>query len=673
MMKKITEQIQKIRNIGIIAHIDAGKTTVSERILYYTHKIHRMGEVHDGNATMDFMPEEQERGITITAASTNCLWNDFQLNLIDTPGHVDFTIEVERSLQVLDGAIGIFCAVGGVEPQSETVWKQSENLYKPKLAFINKLDRIGADFENVLLSMQEKLQTKPLVLQIPAGQGQDFQGIIDLLTLKQLTFNEENQGETYTLSEPEEELKIEAEIWQEKLIEDLADLDDDFATLYLENTYTIQDIQKSIRKICINRLATPVLMGSALKNTGIQPLLDAVCAYLPSPFDVSPLNTDNYKEEDIQALIFKVLLEKNHRFSLVRIYNGCIKENTTLYNINTNTKERIDQLYKIHADFHEKISQAHAGDLVGIIGLKSSLTGHTLSNNENFPAYEDFHKYKPVISLAFEPKNSEEAEILDLALEKFTLEDPTLLVSIEQGTRLVSGMGELHLAILAERIEREYKISPRTGNPEVILKETIQNATPLQDSYHYHREIGEKLHQGHITITISKNSRNSGNQISFNETILTQLSKYKSLTKEDTKTYLTNFIINILETGFNEKSLVDLNIHIDNLFEEEYTSLLGIQNAIQFCLHKIYNSAIIKTLYPIMKVEINTPDENLGAVMNLLNTCKAKIEQLSEKQKTKYIEALAPMHELFGFATSLRSVSQGRAGLSIQFLQYDTI
>ena len=670
---KITDQIQKIRNIGIIAHIDAGKTTVSERILYYTHKIHRMGEVHDGNATMDFMPEEQERGITITAASTNCTWDDYQLNLIDTPGHVDFTIEVERSLQVLDGAIGIFCAVGGVEPQSETVWKQSENLHKPKIAFINKLDRIGADFENVLLSLQERLHTKPLVLQIPVGQGQDFQGLIDLITLKQLTFDTNNQGETYTFSEPQGDLKIEAEIWREKLIEDLADLDDEFAVCYLENTYTIQDIHNSIRKICINRLATPILMGSALKNIGIQPLLDAICLYLPNPFDVSPLNIDKYNEDTIQALIFKVLLENNRKFSLVRIYNGCIKENTSLYNINTNSTERIDHLYKIHADYHERIPQAHAGDLIGILGLKSSLTGHTLSNNENFPAYEDFHKYNPVISLTFEPKNSEEAEILDLALERFSLEDPTLLITLEQGTRLVSGMGELHLAILAERIEREYKISPRTGNPEVILKETIKNTDPLSETFHYDREIGEKLHQGHIDITITPNSRGAGNQIFFAENVLLQLQKYKTLTKEDTQTYLTNFILNLLETGFNAQSLVDIKITIDNLYEEEYTSLLGIQNAIQYCLLKLYQTASIQTLYPIMKVEIQSPDENLGAIMNLLNTCKAKVEQLYDKQQIKCIEAIAPMQELFGFATKLRSVSQGRAGLSLQFLRYDTI
>ncbi len=670
---KITEQIKKIRNIGIIAHIDAGKTTVSERILYYTHKIHRMGEVHDGNATMDFMPEEQERGITITAASTNCIWKEYQLNLIDTPGHVDFTIEVERSLQVLDGAIGIFCAVGGVEPQSETVWRQSENLHKPKIAFINKLDRIGADFENVLLSMQERLNTKPLLLQIPVGQGQGFQGIIDLITLQQLTFDTENQGETYSFSEPQGDFKVEAEIWREKLIEDIADLDDDFATLYLENTYTNQDIELAIRRICINRLATPTLMGSALKNIGIQPLLDAICAYLPSPYDVMPLKNDNYHDETIEALVYKVILENTHRFSLIRVYNGCIKENAVLYNINTKTKERIDHLYKIHADYHEKISEAHAGDLIGVIGLKSSLTGHTLSNNENFTPYEDFHKYKPVISLAFEPKNTEEAEILDLALERFTLEDPTLLVNLEQGTRLVSGMGELHLAILAERIEREYKISPRMGNPEVILKETINNEEPIQEIYHYDREIGEKLHQGHIVLSVCKNDRGLGNQISFAENLLPLLQKYKSITKEDTQSYLTNFILNLLDTGFNEKSLVDIKITIDNLYEEAYTSLLGIQNAIQFGLYKMYQNATLQTLYPIMKIEINTSDENLGAVMNLLNTCKAKVEQLYDKQNIKYIEAIAPMQELFGFATKLRSVSQGRAGLSLQFLRYDTL
>ncbi len=668
---KIIEHIKSTRNIGIIAHIDAGKTTVSERILYYTHKIHRMGEVHTGNATMDFMPEEQERGITIAAASTHCEWKNFNINLIDTPGHVDFTIEVERSLQVLDGAVGIFCAVGGVEPQSETVWKQSEALQIPKLAFINKLDRIGADFETVLSSMQTRLQTKPLVLQIPLGQGQDFSGLADLLTLQ---FSEEDQGETVLYTPLEGDERIEAEIWREKLLEEIAELDNDFLEKYFNKTYGIEDIKESIRKIAIAKLATPVLMGSALKNSGIQPLLDAICDYLPSPLEAKPLKSEAFNPDTVKTLVFKVMLENNHRFSFVRIYNGILKENSTLYNINLQKHERIDHIYKLHADYHERVKEAYAGDLIGVIGMKTVQTGHTLSNDPNFEPYEDFNKYQPVISLAFEPKNSEEADILDNALAQYTLEDPTLLVNNEEGFRLVSGMGELHLSVLAERIEREHKIKPRIGNPQVILKESINNSEPIQASYRFERELGDKLHQGHAEISLQKRERGQGNAICLSEQAKTVIQKQKNISKEDTVKTVEDYCLSILESGNNNGlALADIEFTLVNILENENTSLVGIQNALHFALREAYAQAKVVTLYPIMKLEISVPEENLGAVMNLLNTCKAKVEQLFEKQNQKSIVALAPMQELFGFATNLRSSTQGRASLSMQFLRYDTL
>ncbi len=671
---KIIEHIKSTRNIGIIAHIDAGKTTVSERILYYTHKIHRMGEVHTGNATMDFMPEEQERGITIAAASTHCEWKNFNINLIDTPGHVDFTIEVERSLQVLDGAVGIFCAVGGVEPQSETVWKQSEALQIPKLAFINKLDRIGADFETVLSSMQTRLQTKPLVLQIPLGQGQDFSGLADLLTLQKIEFSEEDQGETVLYTPLEGDERIEAEIWREKLLEEIAELDDDFLERYFNKTYGIEDIKESIRKIAIAKLATPVLMGSALKNSGIQPLLDAICDYLPSPLEAKPLKSEAFNPDTVKTLIFKVMLENNHRFSFVRIYNGILKENSTLYNINLQKHERIDHIYKLHADYHERVKEAYAGDLIGVIGMKTVQTGHTLSNDPNLEPYEDFNKYQPVISLAFEPKNSEEADILDNALAQYTLEDPTLLVNNEEGFRLVSGMGELHLSVLAERIEREYKIKPRIGNPQVILKESINNSEPIQASYRFERELGDKLHQGHAEISLRKRERGQGNAICLSEQAKTVIQKQKNISKEDTVKTVEDYCLSILESGNNNGlALADIEFTLVNILENENTSLVGIQNALHFALREAYAQAKVVTLYPIMKLEISVPEENLGAVMNLLNTCKAKVEQLFEKQNQKSIVALAPMQELFGFATNLRSSTQGRASLSMQFLRYDTL
>ncbi len=673
-MKKILEHIKATRNIGIIAHIDAGKTTVSERILYYTHKIHRMGEVHTGNTTMDFMPEEQERGITITAASTHCEWKEYAINLIDTPGHVDFTIEVERSLRVLDGAVGIFCAVGGVEPQSETVWRQSENLHIPKIAFINKLDRIGADFENVLLSMQTRLQTKPLVLQIPLGQGQEFSALADLLTLQKMEFSEEDQGETIIYTPLEGDELVEAEIWRDKLLEEIAELDDTFLEKYFNKTYTIEDIKQSIRTITIAKLATPTLMGSALKNSGIQPLLDAVCDYLPSPLEAKPLKSEEFNPDAIKALVFKVILENNYRFSFVRIYNGTLKESSTLYNINLKKHERIDRIYKLHADYREMVKEAYAGDLVGIIGMKTVQTGHTLSNDTNLAPYEDFTKFQPVISLTFEPKNSVEAETLATALARYCLEDPTLVVNSEEGFCLVSGMGELHLSILAERIEREYKIKPRVGNPQVILKESINNVDPIQATYRFERELGDKLHQGHVEISLEKRERGQGNKIFISEEARDIIQKQKTNTKEDTIQSVEEYCASILESGYNNGlALTDVQFNLINIMETDNTTLVGVQNALHFALEQAYCQASVITLYPIMKLEITVPEDNLGATMNLLNTCKAKVEQLFEKQDLKCIVALAPMQELFGFATNLRSSTQGRANLTMQFFHYDTI
>lgn len=671
---KIHDHIKSTRNIGIIAHIDAGKTTVSERILYYTHKIHRMGEVHDGNATMDFMPEEQERGITITAASTHCEWKDFNINLIDTPGHVDFTIEVERSLQVLDGAVGIFCAVGGVEPQSETVWRQSEALQIPKLAFINKLDRIGADFENVLVSMQTRLQAKPLALQIPLGQGQDFHALADLITLQKIEFSEEDQGETVHYSPLEGDELVEAEIWRDKLAEEIAELNDEFLEKYFAKTFTEQDIKKALREITVKRLATPVLMGSALKNSGIQPLLDAVCDYLPSPLEAKPLLTEEFNPDTVKALVFKVVLENSHRFSFVRIYNGILKDSSSLYNINLKKHERIDHIYKLHADYHEKVQSAAAGDLVGIVGMKTVQTGHTLSNDESLEPYEDFHNYKPVISLAFEPKNSEEADILDTALARYTLEDPTLMVNSEEGVRLVSGMGELHLAVLAERMQREYKIQPRIGNPQVILKESINNAEPLMASYRFERELGDRLHHGHVEITLTKKERGEGNSVVISEEAAELIRKQKNTVKEDNVKTIENHCLSLLESGGRGGlAVTDAELAVTAVHENENTSLPGIQNALHFALQEAYSQAKVITLYPIMKLEITSPEESLGSCMNLLNTCRAKVEQLYEKQNLKCIVALAPMQELFGFATKLRSVSQGRTSLTMQFFHYDAI
>ena len=517
---------QAVRNIGVIAHIDAGKTTLSERMLFYTRKIHRMGEVHDGTATMDYLPEEQERGITITSACTTCEWNGTTVNIIDTPGHVDFTIEVERSLRVLDGAVGVFCAVGGVEPQSETVWRQSEHFGVPKLAFVNKMDRIGADFSAVLKSMQTRLGANPLPVVIPVGAAETFQGVIDLVTLERLDFNESDQGQTWTrspLTEADAEL---AAPWREQMLERLAENDDTFLEQYLGGEYTETDIRSAIRRATLARRVTPVLSGSALKNTGVQPLLDAVLAYLPAPADLPPVTAHNPEDGTdgtipcdpalpFTGLVFKVMMDGGRKLALVRLYAGTLKEGDPCRNVTQRADERISRLYRLHADRREQVDAAKAGDIVAVIGLRSARTGDTVGAPGSKLLLESIEAYQPVISLAIEPRNADEGKALDEALDRFSLEDPTLTVAIDEGSghRIVSGMGELHLDVILERIRREYGIAPRVGQPQVIRRETPKrtaSATGIFD-----RELGKETHIGEVALSIAPRERGSGNQIRF--------------------------------------------------------------------------------------------------------------------------------------------------------------
>ncbi len=723
-MKKELARLEKIRNVGIIAHIDAGKTTVSERMLYYTHKIHRMGEVHDGNATMDFMPEEQERGITITAASTFCEWDNHDINLIDTPGHVDFTIEVERSLRVLDGAVGIFCAVGGVEPQSETVWRQSEALGVPKLAFINKMDRIGANFEIVLEAIKERLGANPLAIQIPLGEGEEFYAVADLIKKVKLEFDEEDQGETFYTRELEGEEIVLVDMWREKMLESLADIDETFLDIYITEKHSEADIIQALRRVCIARLATPTLMGSALKNTGIQPLLDALCMYLPSPLDVEPLRelyspyiqsnqekaekkTTPNKEEcaevkntnPFQALIFKVILENKRKIALLRLYNGTLNEGMPIRNITQNSDERISHMYRLHADFREDIETAKAGDIVAVMGMKMAKTGDTLGMHGDDHLLENLFEYKPVISLAFEPKNSEDADVLDEALERYALEDPTLTVQLEEvsGNRLVSGMGELHLDVLQERIVREYKIQARVGNPQVVLRETMQDTNPIQAHVIFNKELGEATHHGDITLTLSARKRGEGNLIEFakdlQESEVSEKSQNKS-TQAHKKNVKENstlapqkklikelqvFQAEILQsihdtllsgpqTGY---PLQDIHLTITAMNKTNISTQIGFQMATSLAIKEALTKAKLLILEPIMSVEIQAYDENLGACINLFNTCGGKVEEVQDRAGLKCVSGLAPMRELFGFSTRLRSVSQGRAGLLMRFHSYN--
>lgn len=662
------KNLEKIRNVGIIAHIDAGKTTLSERILYYTKKIHRMGEVHDGTATLDYMPEEQERGITIVAANTFCQWNNYDINIIDTPGHVDFTIEVERSLRVLDGAIGVFCAVGGVEPQSETVWRQSENLGVPKIVFINKMDRLGADFTNTINAIRTRLGANPVALQIPLGVESDFYGVADLIKLKKLTFLEEDKGRTMIespLDTVEEELAL---YWREKMLESLGESDDEFLEKYIEENYTEQDIELAIRRTTLTGLITPVFAGSALKNIGIQPVLDAICKYFPSPLDMP-----HDPQDSLQALIFKVLLEDKRKIALLRVYSGEINEGDTVQNTTQKTMERISRIYRVHADHREALSQAHAGEIVAVMGIKSAKTGDTIALAKDDRLLESVLNYEPVISLALEPRNTEEGSVLDEALERYTVEDPTLRVNFEEGSghRIVSGMGELHLEVLLERLKREYKIAPRSGNPQVLLRETVATTVPVQGSGIFEKELGDIVHHGEITLTVQALERGQGNNVKFSHDIIQAQEGGSRLPQNILDTIYQAIQDNLLSGPCTGYPVQDVEIVITSIIRKDISTLAGFQMATSMAFRNALELGKSIVLEPLMRVEISVPDENLGSSINLFNSCSGKIENLEDVAGLKLLQGLAPMRQLFGFSTRLRSATQGRAGIVITFHSFD--
>ncbi|WP_300709164.1 elongation factor G [uncultured Desulfovibrio sp.] len=678
--------MKDIRNIGIIAHIDAGKTTLSERMLFYSRKIHRLGEVHEGTATMDYLPEEQERGITITSACTSCQWNDCTLNLIDTPGHVDFTIEVERSLRVLDGAVGVFCAVAGVEPQSETVWRQSEHFAVPKLAFINKIDRLGADFEAVLAAMRERLGANPLPLTVPLGQGEDFRGLVDLLSEEMLTFSPEDQGRT-VLRQPAAEAGGDAAAlcarWRELLLEKLAEADDSFLEAYLGGDYGPEDIRQALRRATLARAVTPVYCGSALRNSGVQPLLDGVCAWLPSPLDIpAPVGTDAEGRESpipadpaapVAALVFKVLMENGRKLSFLRLYAGTLHEGDNLRNVNGNCDERVGRLYRMHADRREQLDSASAGDIVSVIGLRSAHTGETFCARERQVRLEAIESYAPVITLALEPRNADEGKVLDEALERFAAEDPTLLVrqDEESGCRMVSGMGELHLDILLERIRREYGIEPRAGHPQVILRECVRGTG--EADVVFDRDLGKEHHQGHVRLSIAPRERGTGNAVTVGDFLPVDPQEAARLLPKALLDAALSGVRDALQSG--ERTgypLEDVAVRLELVERiEGLTTVPGTHLAAGQALREAVSAASPVTLEPIMKVEISVPDDFLGAAISLLGTCGGKVDDLQDRAGLKQVQATAPLRRLFGFSTQLRSATQGRAGLMLAFDRFD--
>lgn len=668
-----------LRNIGIIAHIDAGKTTLTERMLFYSGKIHRIGEVHEGTATMDYMPEEQERGITITSALTSCPWHKHVINIIDTPGHVDFTIEVERSLRVLDGAVGVFCGVSGVEPQSETVWRQSETYGVPKIAFVNKLDRLGADYERVLKTMSERLRANPLPLQAPDGEGQDLCGVFDLITMERIGFDASDQGTTMDRRPMTEEEAGRMESWRERMLDTLADADDEFCECYLGGGECgVAEIKAAVRRATLAGSVVPTLAGSALKNIGVQPVMDAVCDYLPSPAEVEPamgVDPETRKKkgfsptpgQPLSALVFKVTMESGRKMALMRIYSGRIKAGAEVYNATQKKKERVARLFKLHAGRKEKAEEAVAGEMVGAAGMKFAKTGDTLCLESDPLILEQIEGYKPVISLAIEPRNSEEADKLDEVLEKYLLEDPTLSLERDEATGqvILSGMGELHLEVVLERLRREYRLEPRTGKPQVVYQETVSSEASGEAVFH--RELGEVMHYGGVTLSVGPRERDQGSKISFEIDPDQWNDAWLQAVEEGIADGLQSGVVK----GY---PVQDVRVRVMGMSRRDgESSPAGYRMAAAMALKEALAGAGAKLLEPIMWLDISVPDEFTGDVVGLLGAKGAKIENMLDRAGVKAVQALAPLAGLFGFSTELRSATQGRAAFVMKFSRFDVL
>ena len=670
-------KIENIRNIGIMAHIDAGKTTVTERVLYYTGRSHKIGEVHDGEAVMDWMEDEQDRGITITSAVTSCEWKGKTVQIIDTPGHVDFTVEVERALRVLDGAVGVFCAVGGVEPQSETVWRQADRYSVPRIAFINKMDRTGADFFNTIEMMKTRLKASPLVLQLPVGKEDRFSGVIDLIEKKQVRWNDESLGATFDEIEIDPELVEEADMYRETLIEAVAEADDLIMEKYLsEEAISAEELKTAIRRLTLEEKHVPVFCGSALKNKGIQPLLDAITLYLPSPVEVKPVQGVHPgtgemiefpadRKGPLAALIFKVSMIEGRKLSFARLYSGRIDAGKDVYNSFLGKNEKLSRILRMHAKKRERLDSAYAGDIVGIVGLKQSSTGETLCSKDH-PVLLDRMEYEdPVISIAVEPKTHDDQEKLDEVLEKFLVEDPTLKVSKDEetGQTLVSGMGELHLEIIVSRMLKEFKTNVNVGNPQVVYREAVGSTAKGQAVFE--KEISGKEHYADIRVSVSPLERGAG--VRFQSSV-------------DPETVPGHFVEAVekgaretLESGhFRGYPVVDAEIVFEGITtDENKTSELACSVCASMACRDALENASVYLLEPIMKVELFVPETFMGDAIGDLNARGGHVESVDARGDTQIIKATAPLSNMFGYSTALRSATQGRGTFTMQFSHFD--
>ena len=675
-MKK-KNHIKNIRNIGIIAHIDAGKTTVTERMLYYTGRSHKIGEVHDGEAIMDWMPDEQERGITITSAVTTCHWQGSDIQIIDTPGHVDFTIEVERSLRVLDGAVGVFCAVGGVEPQSETVWRQADKYLVPKMAFINKLDRVGADFFGAIEMMKKRLNANPLILQFPVGLEDNFSGVIDLINMEQIIWEDDALGEIFKREDIPQNLIGTATEYHEKLIEAVAEVDDEIMEDYLSETpVTPEKLVDAIRKATIDLKLVPVLCGSALKNKGIQPLLDAIVDFLPSPLDVPPIKgvhpeTGQIIEcrandaDPLAALIFKVSMIEGRKLSYVRIYSGTMNAKSDAYNPSRKKSEKLSRILKMHANKRERIDSAGAGSLVGVIGLKESSTGETLCSIDHPVLLENIDFYEPVISVAVEPKTHADQEKLDQVLEKFMAEDPTLKLQKDEdtGQTILSGMGELHLEVIISRMQREFKTNVNVGKPQVMYRETIEKEG--QASAVFDKEVAGQRHFAKVMLKLMPLERGTENRFRSEITDETIPDMFIPAIKKG--------VMESLESGaFMGYPVVDVEaVLTGGVYKESLSTELAYTVSASMACKTALMKGESFLLDPIMNVEVFVPETFMGEVIGDLNSRNGKIESIEHKMGVQVIRVVVPLARMFGYSTSLRSATQGRGTFTMQFSHFD--
>ncbi|MFN3550612.1 MAG: elongation factor G [Endomicrobiia bacterium] len=670
--------VEKIRNIGIVAHIDAGKTTTTERILFYTGRIYKLGEVDEGTATMDWMPQEKERGITITSAATYCVWKDYQINIIDTPGHVDFTIEVERSLRVLDGCIVIFDAANGVEPQSETVWHQADRYEVPRIVFVNKMDRVGADFEDTVNQIKKKLNSLPLVVQLPIGSADEFKGIIDVINLCAYIWDDE-EGKIFHKTEVPQEYKEKTLFYRKKLIEKIIDFDDHIADKYLKNEeITSDEIKSVIRKLTINNTAVAVFCGSAYKNCGIQLLLDGVCDYLPSPLECKVEGIDvetqqkkyikKSEDEILCGLVFKVQTDKYFgKLLYTRIYSGKLKVNDMIYNPRTNKTERLGRIVRLHAQQKEDIKEAYFGDIVGLIGLKNFSTGDTICSKKHPILVESIHIPEPVIWEKIEPKTKMDEEKLAYALNNFLEEDPTLRLKVdhETGDTIIAGMGELHLEIIVDRLKREYAVEVRTSKPQVAYREYLTEN--IVEEGKYIKQSGGKGQYGHVVLEFNPLERNSG--VKFVNKI------YGGKIPKEYFPAIENGVKEALESGpIAGYPVIDIEVAlIDGSYHEVDSSEIAFKMAAEIAVKNAYKKSQAILLEPIMKVEVTTSDEYLGEVLSDFSSRRGKVVNMEAKGHMYHIRANVPLAEIFGYATVLRSLTQGRASYTMEFSHYEEV